>query len=76
MLSDKKIIKYLIGTVNLRDIEVVNLLANDLRPFNIAKELGVGVRNIESIILKLRNKFECKSVAGLVVIFFRNGIIK
>jgi len=73
---DKKVFAHILRTLVVRDLEIVQLLANDLRPKEIAEQLNVSPRSIEGRILAIRNVFSCNSVAGLVVLFFRNKIIK
>jgi len=78
MITDKRVLKHLVELVTFKknDIQIVQLLANDLRPPEIAKIIGVGNRSVEGSILRLRNRFECKTVGALVALFFRHNLIK
>lgn len=78
MITDKKVLKHLVELVAFKknDIKIVQLLADDLRPPEIAKIIGVGNRSIEGSIFRLRSRFECKTVAALVALFFRYKLIK
>jgi len=73
---DKKIVKYLIGKSERTDISIVQMLADDLTPKEIAGKIFLSVRTVETRIFKLRQTFECRSVRGLIVLFFREGLIK
>ncbi len=76
MIKDKAIKKYLLSTVKKTEIDIVQHLANDLRPYDIAEKTGLTKRTIDTYIFELRNKFDCRSVTGIVVLFFREGLIK
>jgi DNA-binding CsgD family transcriptional regulator len=73
---DKKVFAHILRTLGVRDLEIVQLLANDLRPKEIAEQLNTSIRSIEGRVLAIRKAFACNSVAGLVALFFRNKIIK
>lgn len=57
-------------------IKLVQMLANDYRAKDIAKKLSVGVVCIQNRISNLREIFESRSYIGLVVLFFKNGLVK
>jgi hypothetical protein len=61
------------------DISLVQLLADDLRPKSISNcrdDMQYSPRTIEKEILRLRTTFDCKTVGGLVALFYRNKLIK
>lgn len=72
---NKKVFTHILGTLSDRDLEIIQLLANDLRPKEIAEQLNINVRSIEGRILIIKKSFMCNSVGGLVALFFRNKII-
>jgi DNA-binding CsgD family transcriptional regulator len=76
MITNKKIIKHVKKGLSKRDITILQLLANDKSPLQIALIIGLGNKTVEAAILRLRKLFECRSVTGLVSICYRNKIVK
>lgn len=76
MIQNKSVIKHLIAGLSERELSVLVLLSNDFRPQDISNELGLGKGVVEKCILDMRNKFESKSVAGMLCLLFRNKVIK
>lgn len=58
------------------EIEIVQWMAEDLRPIDIAKEREKSVSTIETQIFNLRKKAGIKTIGGLVAWFYRNRLIK
>ena len=73
---DKKVQQYLLASLSGQDIAIVQMVANEKTSVEIGKELGLSPRTIETITYQLRKKFEFRSSIGLVVLFFRNKLIK
>lgn len=59
-----------------KEIRLVQMLANEMRPKDIASQWKVSHRTVEAYILTLKKTFGCKSYTGLVTLFFRNKLIK
>lgn len=72
---DKKLFNHIFSTLDGKDAMIVKLLANDLRPKEMAEQIGISVRVVEARILSMRRNFKCNTVAGLVALFFRNKVI-
>jgi len=51
-------------------------VANEKSSVEIGKELGLSPRTIETMTYQLRKKFKFRSSIGLVVLFYRNKLIK
>ncbi len=73
---DKKVQQYLLASLSRQDIAIVQMVANEKTSVEIGKELDLSPRTIETITYQLRKKFEFRSSIGLVVLFFRNKLIK
>lgn len=57
------------------ELELVRFFANDNRTKDIQEKTGKNVRTLEARIIRAKNKFGCNTHAGLVALFFRNGLI-
>ncbi len=75
-VMDKKVQQYLLASLSGQDIAIVQMVANEKSSVEIGKELGLSPRTIETITYQLRKKFKFRSSIGLVVLFFRNKLIK
>jgi len=73
---DKKVQQYLLAVLSGKDKTIVQMVANEKTPAEIGKELGLSPRTIETTTYQLRKKFGFRSSIGLVVLFFRNKLIK
>ena len=74
-----KLLELKIATLTKWDIALVQLLADDLRPFQISNcrsDMQFSNRAIEKKIGEIKNQFDCKTVGGLLALFFRNKLIK
>lgn len=76
MISDKKILKYILERVEDTEIRLVQALADDISRKEIAENMGISVRTVELYFFNLRKKFECKKESALITIFFRAKLIK
>ena len=72
----KKIVKMPVIVVTDLDVLLVQLLADDFTREEISKIRGVSAAAIDAHVYRLIRKVGCKRVPGLVVAFFRNGLIK
>lgn len=59
-----------------KEVQLVALIAEDLRPVEIAAKMKAKRSLVESQIFYLRRKFAKKTNAGLVILFVRNGLIE
>ena len=73
---EKKLIDYLLIEVTDYEKSLVQLTAEGNTPTEIAKALGKTRRTIETQTYHLRKRFECRSSIGLIVLFYRNKLIK
>lgn len=62
-------------TVLERDILIVQHLANDCKPLELAEMTGLSKRTIEGLLDGIRAKYGLKSLAGLVATFYREKLI-
>lgn len=64
--------------VSDRDRDIVRGLSNGLTAKKISEVTcpEIGARTVESIIEKLRKKFDCHTSAQLVAVFMRHKLIK
>ena len=62
--------------VTKKEIEIVQRLANEERVHEIAANLGLNERSLEGKVLTMRKNYGCKSIVGLVALFFRKKFIK
>lgn len=78
MNTEKKIIvkSANIALVSEVQLKLVQLAADDMPRKDIAKELNLSPRTVEMYYDKIRHKFDCNTMPGLVALFFRNGLIK
>ena len=76
-MSDKTIIK-LEADVEVKPDEValVKLIADSLRPKEIAEKMGLNTRQVENRIFNLRKKYKVGTPVGLVMLFYRNQLIQ
>jgi DNA-binding CsgD family transcriptional regulator len=58
------------------DIVLAQMLADECSPKEIAAKLKISHRTVEKRIYTLKNAYGCRGRAGLLVLFFRNGLIK
>ena len=73
---DKRIVNYLIGETVKEEISIVQMMGDGLSTSEIAKKLDKSARTIETQTYQLRKRFGCRSSIGLIVLFFRNKLIK
>lgn len=73
---DKKIVDYLIKETVKEEIAIVQMMGDGKTSAEIAKALGKSYRTIETTTYQLRKRFGCRSSIGLIVLFFRNKLIK
>ena len=73
---DKKVLQREIEKTTKSEIELVQFFANDYRPLDVAETLGLSIRTIEQYIFRLRSRFDCQTVGGLIGIFYRQKLIK
>ena len=59
-----------------REIELVQLLANEYTVKDIAEMKEKKDRTMEYEVDMLKRAFGCRTTIGLVVLFYRNGLIK
>lgn len=57
-------------------IKMVQMAANDIPREKIAESLNISVRTVESHFDKIRKVLGCKTMGGLIAIFFRKNLIK
>lgn len=57
-------------------IEMVQMAANDIPREKIAETLDISVRTVESHFDKIRKVMKCKTMGGLIAVFFRKNLIK
>lgn len=62
--------------INEQDVYIVRHLAQGKSVGEIATLLRVNKRTLEAQIGKLKDKFECKTLAHLVATFIRNKVFK
>lgn len=65
-----------VQTPSAKEIELVQLIANDHRADAIADMWKISARTVESKILSVKKKFAKDTMAGLVTLFFRNNLIE
>lgn len=63
-------------TPTIKERVLVQYLADDLRPKEVSEKQGFSVKTIEAQIMVIKRKFGIRTVAGLVALFMRNGMIK
>lgn len=59
-----------------KEIEILQMLANDIRTAEVALKLNVSVRTLEDRIRKMKAKMTVKSIGGAIAVAFRQKIIK
>ena len=59
-----------------RDVDMMQLIANQTSREDIGKVFGVKKRTVEDRIYNLCGAIGCRSEVGVLVLFFRNGLIK
>lgn len=62
--------------ISQKEVNIVQRLANEERVHEIAANMDLNLRTLESKILSMRKSFGCVSIVGLVVLFMRNKLIK
>jgi len=60
----------------MKDLEVVKLISEGYRQKEMANIFGCPLSSMETTITRLRGKYGAKSMAHLVTIFFRKGLLK
>jgi DNA-binding CsgD family transcriptional regulator len=55
--------------------KVIQMLANDLSHAQIAVELDISVRTVETLTKKIRDYWGIKSLPAICVLFYRKGWI-
>lgn len=63
-------------TANEMEVSIIQMLADGLRPKDISKKIGKSTKTVEYRIDQLKKAYGCGSYVGLVVLFFRNNLIK
>ena len=58
------------------EIEIVQMIADDYSPEDIATEKHVSIRDIYELVLGIKKEYRVKHHAALVSLFFRNKLIK
>ena len=58
-----------------KQLEIIQLIADGFSSKQIAKELGVSTRTLESHKLNMYNKFDVNHSAHLIAFGFRNGYL-
>ena len=59
-----------------KEIELVQMLANDLSAKDISKKRGLTEKTIHAEISKTLKAYGCTGRMSLLVLFFRNGLVK
>lgn len=58
------------------DIKIIQGYADGEKSVDIAKELSMNIRTLESHVFRLRARLHCNSVTHLACDFLRQGLIK
>ena len=64
-----------ITNVTKEEINLVQLAAEDMRMGEIAEKLGIEAKTLSKRFDRIRSKNGCKSIAGLVSLFYREKLI-
>lgn len=72
LLNDRKEL----DNINNKEIEILQLLADDLKTKDIAKKLSYSPRTIEEIRTRMKRKAAVKSTAALLYLAYKKGLIK
>jgi DNA-binding NarL/FixJ family response regulator len=76
LMKTKKVITIVAKeTVTADEIELVQMMANNLRAKDIAEKMGQDLKAVESRIFQLKKKYKAPTPAGLVMLFSRNSLI-
>jgi len=59
-----------------RELEVIRLVANGSRNREVAKELGISVKTVETHRANIMNKLGYRSLSQLILYAIQKGIIK
>ena len=62
-------------SVSSRDLDLVTMIANDMRSKDICLETGVNLRTVEQRIFAIRKKYRVKTLPGLVSLFYKHGLL-
>lgn len=62
-------------SVSSRDLDLVTMIANDMRSKDISLETGVNLRTVEQRIFAIRKKYRVKTLPGLVSLFYKHGLL-
>lgn len=62
--------------VSEKEIKTMEMYSNGCIAKDVAKELRVSVRTVESYILRLKSRLDCATVTQVVCEFIRMGLIK
>lgn len=63
------------GLFNLRELEIIRLLCNQKTSREIADEMCLSERTIESIRIKLQQKMNVRNTVGIVVYAIKKGLV-
>lgn len=74
-IESKLMLKH-IGLLTDAEKQILQYLADDKRPGEIAAKMVYSKRTVEGKVDALRDKFGCETVAGLVAFFFRINLVK
>lgn len=58
-----------------KEIDVLQVLANDATRQEAAKFLKIGVRVVDGRLQRIRLKYRSESLYGALALFYRNGLI-
>lgn len=62
-------------SVSSRDLDLVTMIANDMRSKDISLETGLNLRTVEQRIFAIRKKYRVKTLPGLVSLFYKHGLL-
>ena len=63
-------------TISLKDIIIMQLVADGFTALQISDKIGVNERTIEHRILRLRKELNCKSITHLAITLLRANLIQ
>lgn len=63
-------------TVTEGDKELVQMVANDMDRAEIAAKLKLSARTVEAKLDRIRERYNCRNVVSLVMLFKRNNLIE
>lgn len=65
----------LVESLSFRESQVLNMLSSDRTKHDIARQLGISVRTVETYRTRLMKKLNCQSLVGLVRYALEHGFI-